>query len=398
MECASELRELASHNPFVADLEADGYLIDFVGAHFIVYGLPYLDAEGRLAYGDWASPVDLSGWVLDTPKDHQAWFRGSRPHAEGARSLMLGGGTETKTVAPDFITSERFSYKINEGGQLRTYRSFEEKVRTYIDTIVPPALAAYPDATPLGGIARRAQAQGTPLKFPDTHSARYNMNDLSMRLRDRRVAIVGLGGTGSYILDFLARTHLADIALFDDDKIHVHTLFRLPGFIPNAIGKTKVEALAQHYGQWHGGISPIPERITEGNIERLRDRDFVFLSVDDGAARIAIVDWLTANGVPFVDCGMGLNRVKDGLNGAVRITGHDRAAYEETVGTPYLPGDLAADEYRSHSQIVELNAMNATLAVIRFKQHFGIYDRESDASSYIFETTSFELDAMARSA
>ena len=47
------------------------------------------------------------------------------------------------------------------------------------------------------------------------------------------------------------------IALFDDDKVHVHTIFRLPGFIAQAIGKLKVEVLAQQYDQWHAGIEPV---------------------------------------------------------------------------------------------------------------------------------------------
>jgi hypothetical protein len=397
MECGSELRELASHNSFVQALEADGYLLDFVGGHFVIYGLPCLDADGQLTHGDWTSPVDLSGWVIDPPGDHQAWFRGVRPHARDGRRLRLGGGTETKVIAEGFVTTERFSYKINEGGTLRPYRSFEEKVLTYMETIVGPAMAAYPDATPFRAIADRAQAQGTPLKFPDTLSARYDMNDLSMLLNGKRVAIVGLGGTGSYILDFLARTHLAEIVLYDDDKVHIHTLFRMPGFIANAVGATKVEALAQQYGNWHGAISPIPERVTEENVEQLRGVDFVFLSIDNGPGRIFLTDWLSANGIAFVDCGMGLNRTKGGLNGAVRITGVDRAAFEQTQKTVHLPGgDPEADQYRRQAQIAELNALNATLAVIRFKQHFGLYDWEDDAPSYIFETTSFALEPLAR--
>ena len=82
----------------------------------------------------------------------------------------------------------------------------------------------------LRGIAVKAAAQGSPLRFPDTMSARYHMNDVSSLLRGKKVAIIGLGGTGSYILDFVARTHLEQIALFDDDKVHVHTIFRIPGF------------------------------------------------------------------------------------------------------------------------------------------------------------------------
>jgi len=85
-----------------------------------------------------------------------------------------------------------------------------------------------------------------------------------------------------------------------------------------------------------------------------------------------------------------------GLNGVVRITGVDRAAYERTIGTAYLPAsDPEGGEYRKQGQIAELNALNATFAVIRFKQHFGIYERLDDAASYIFETTSFDLDKLA---
>jgi tRNA A37 threonylcarbamoyladenosine dehydratase len=90
-------------------------------------------------------------------------------------------------------------------------------------------------------------------------SARYRMNDVSSLLRGKKVAIIGLGGTGSYILDFIARTHLERITLFDDDKVHVHTIFRVPGFIPRAIGELKVEALARQYGQWHAGLARISQ-------------------------------------------------------------------------------------------------------------------------------------------
>src|SRR3989442_1053875 len=82
-------------------------------------------------------------------------------------------------------------------------------------------------------------------------SARYHINDISALLRGKKVAIIGLGGTGAYILDFIARTHLERIALFDDDKVHVHTIFRVPGFIPGAIKGLKVDALARQYGHWH---------------------------------------------------------------------------------------------------------------------------------------------------
>jgi molybdopterin/thiamine biosynthesis adenylyltransferase len=393
MACALGLPELASLNPFIKDLDELGYQVDFVGGYLIIYGLPYLDGQGGLKHGDWASPLDLNGAVIDPPSNHQAWWRGSRPHDQSKRELRLGGGPNAVAVAPDLVTDHSFSFKLHENGEMRAYRSFEEKVQTYLDAITAPALAAYPNATPYRGIEIKAAAQGSPLRLPDTMSASYHINDISSLLRGKKVAIIGLGGTGSYILDFIARTHLERIALFDDDKVHVHTIFRIPGFIPRAIGELKVDALARQYGQWHAGLDPVPERVTSANIDRLSDFDFVFVSVDDGPARHYIVDWLSAKGIPFVDCGMGLDRSVIGLSGFVRITGVDRKAIEDNVNTPRLPIENAKDgEYRKQAQITEFNALNATMAVIRFKQHFKLLDRLDEATCYIFDSALLEID------
>lgn len=394
MACAFELPELVNHNAFLKDLEETGYLIDFLGGYVVLFGIPYLDGDGQLQHGDWASPVDLNGAVIDPPKNHQVWWRGSRPFDQLGRALRLGGGEARVSVTPDLVTDNSFSFKLHdEKGAMRDYKSFEEKVRTYLDVITAPAIAAYPNATPLRALAVNAAAQRSPLRFPDTMSARYLINDIAALLRGKKIAIIGLGGTGSYILDFVARTHLEKITLFDSDKVHVHTIFRFPGFIPHSIGKLKVEALASYYDQWHAGIEPIAERITSENVARLKEFDFVFVSVDEGPARLLIVDWLSANGIPYVDCGMGLNRSTVGLSGFVRITGVDRDAFENNVGTARLPVENAKDdEYRKQPQITELNALNATMAVIRFKQHFGLFDRESVAASRIFDSAMLEID------
>jgi hypothetical protein len=271
-------------------------------------------------------------------------------------------------------------------------------VAGFYSAVDTPAMNAHPNATPLRAIAVKAAAQGSPLRFPDTMSARYHLNDLSALLRGKKIAIIGLGGTGAFILDSVARTHLEQIALFDDDKVHLHTIFRWPGFILGAIGKLKVEALATHYDQWHAGIVPIAERITADNILRLHEFDFVFVSVDEGPARLLIVDWISANNIPYVDCGMGLNRSTVGLSGFVRITGTDREAFDTNRGTVRLPIENAkADEYRKQAQIPELNALNANMAVIRFKQHFGLLDREGTATATIFDTVTFEMDQVGES-
>ena len=399
MTCALGFQELANRNPFIRDLDELGYHADFVGGYFVIYGVPYLDKDKALKYADWVNPVDLNATgIMDPPINHQAWWNGEKPHNQAGEALKMGIADNKIEVSPGFLFPYAFSLKLHdEKGQNRLYGSFEEKVQTYLAKITAPAMATYPEATPLAGIKVKAAAQGSPLRFPDTSSARYHLNDVSSLLRGKKVAIIGLGGTGGYILDFIARTHLERIALFDDDMVHVHTIFRMPGFISGAIGMAKVDALAQHYGQWTSAIEPVNERITELNIERMQGFDFVFVSVDDGPARRFIVDWLSSREIPFLDCGMGLNRSVIGLNGTVRITGVDRAAYERNVDTAYLPtGDAKDDEYRRQAQIAELNALNASFAVIRFKQHFGLLDRLDEASWYTFETASFELEPEVR--
>ena len=397
MTCAFALPELVSRNPFLQDMEDQGYLIDFIGGYLVVYGLPYLGKDGGLKYGDWMSPLDIGNAVIDPPKDHQAWWRGERPHDQTGRELRLGGGPNRISVTPDLVADYSFSFKLHEAGQMRAYRSFEEKILTYIEAITGPARSVFPDASPLRGIEIKAAAQNSPLRFPDTLSARYNMNDLTGLLRGKKAAIVGLGGTGAYILDFIARTHLERIALFDDDKVHIHTIFRFPGFILRAIGELKVEALSRQYAQWHGGIDAFPDKITAANIEKLAGYDFVFVSVDDGLARRLIVDWLSTNGIPYIDCGMGLERAKSGLSGFVRVTGTDRRAFEENAGTAQLPVENGKDnEYRKQAQIAEFNALNATLAVIRFKQHFGLIERIDTSSCHIFDSATLEIDSMER--
>lgn len=396
MACVLGFQQLANRNSLIKDLDEQGFDIGFINGLLVIQGLPYLDSAGALQHGDIVSKVDLTedGFINSPTADHQVWFRGSQPHYRAGQPIAIGFAVNVLPVEPGFEASHSFSFKLkDENGNARPYASFDEKIETYLARLMTPALDAYADATPLRGLEKKVAEQNSPLLFPDTSSANYGFNDYSGMLRGKKVAIIGIGGTGAYILDLIARTHLEKITLFDEDKVHMHTIFRMPGFIRRPFGKKKVDVLAQHYSQWRRGIEPIAERVTEQNIHLLSDFDFVFVSIDNGPSRRLIVEWLSSKGIPFVDCGMGLNRVVDGLNGTVRITGVDRQAYERTINTGYLPTtDAKEDEYRKQGQIAELNALNAALAVVRFKQHFGVFARVDDSSWYTWETASLSVD------
>ena len=58
----------------------------------------------------------------------------------------------------------------------------------------------------------------------------------------RKVMIIGTGGIGSYLVDFLSRIGIYDITVFDDDKLEEKNL-TYQNFMADMVGQTKVNAL-----------------------------------------------------------------------------------------------------------------------------------------------------------
>ena len=90
---------------------------------------------------------------------------------------------------------------------------------------------------------------------------------------------------------------------------------------------------------------------------------------------------------------MGLYRTGSGLNGMIRVSGGDVSDAAKLIGTEYLPAANPADnEYRRQPQIGELNALNAALAIIRFKQRLGMLDREFESAANVFDLDHYNGD------
>ena len=75
------------------------------------------------------------------------------------------------------------------------------------------------------------------------------------------MGIVGLGGTGSYVLDLVSKTPVSEIHLFDGDKFYSHNAFRAPGAasieeLENVEYKT--DRFANMYGKMRKGIVSHP--------------------------------------------------------------------------------------------------------------------------------------------
>lgn len=64
----------------------------------------------------------------------------------------------------------------------------------------------------------------------DTNASRSEILNVTSKLEgQKKIGIIGLGGTGSYILDFVAKTPVQEIHLFDGDLFLQHNAFRAPG-------------------------------------------------------------------------------------------------------------------------------------------------------------------------
>jgi hypothetical protein len=99
--------------------------------------------------------------------------------------------------------------------------------------------------------------------------------------------------------------------------------------------------------------------------------EFVFLCLDRNEPKKELVQKLEEFGIPFADVGMGVNHADDaGLYGVLRVTtstSDKRAHVWDNKRIPFADPDPNAD-YATNIQIADLNALNAALAVIKWKK------------------------------
>jgi len=101
--------------------------------------------------------------------------------------------------------------------------------------------------------------------------------------------------------------------------------------------------------------------------------DFVFVCVDDPDAKLEIVERLEQLGKSFIDVGMGVDLDGDALGGILRVSTSTPANRGSLRSRVSLEGAVAEADYDLNIQITELNALNAALAVIKWKKLFGFY-------------------------
>lgn len=376
-------RQLINRSPDLQKLQNEGYDIEVRGGYLLVKQVPYVDTRRQVVYGTLVSNLSLAGDVTIQPNTHVAMMIGEMPcdeHGVELRGMHHGSGNQS--LGDGIVINHSFSAKPPRN----YYLNYHEKMTTYVRILASQAQAIDPDvtATPFPVIVDDT-AEG-PFVYIDTASARAQIGQFSHKLEGGRVGIVGLGGTGSYILDLIAKTPLKEIRLIDGDKFSQHNAFRSPGAASLEVMKAepkKVDYFRDIYAVLKRGIVAHGEFLTDQNLHLLDGLDFVFLCIDNSKARRLTVDRLQAMGIAFIDVGAGVERSADALHGILRMTlsvpGH------ESVFKTHVPFEDGPNngEYSQNIQLADLNAMNAIMAVARWKRFRGFYadlSRENHAT------------------
>ena len=126
-------------------------------------------------------------------------------------------------------------------------------------------------------------------------------------LRSIRVGIVGLGGTGSFVLQALMHLGVQDFILIDPDTVEETNLNRLVGSTPSNVGIPKV-SVARAWAEQinpHVRIEVRQDSVLKAAVARsLADTDFVFCCTDSHGSRAILNQLAYQYLLPVIDMGV----------------------------------------------------------------------------------------------
>ena len=263
--------------------------------------------------------------------------------------------------------------------------SATDLIHRYAKQIVGAVSAA--GYTDTASLTRRS-----PFKIPNTFEARAALAPVQNRIREQRIAIIGLGGTGAYVLDLIAKTPVKEIHLLDSDEVNWHNFMRAPG-APTAEeiesrhkdSLRKVDYYHSKYASLRNDIHPHAVRVDSPSTFRdfLSDHpvDFAFVCIDqltegDSPRQDVVYYALTEAAVPFIDSGVSLSVEDSVVRGAVTISAYDAGSmrWKEAIPNARVEGNVPG--YRN-VQLPEVNALAASLAVMEWRRRTEQYVSES---------------------
>ena len=235
-------------------------------------------------------------------------------------------------------------------------------------------------------------AKRGPFKIPNTFEARAALGPIQDRIREQRIAVIGLGGTGAYVLDLMAKTPVPEIHLLDADEVEWHTFMRAPGAptteeiesLRNSL-PTKVAYYHSKYASLREGIYPHVVRIDNSTVLAeflsIHPLDFAFVCIDqkkdsDSPRQDVVYEALSEAAIPFIDSGVSITLEGARVRGAVTTSFYAAGSEEWRQAIPNARVEGNVPGYRN-VQLPEVNALAASLAVMEWRRRTEQYVSES---------------------
>ncbi|MFG6426106.1 MAG: ThiF family adenylyltransferase [Muribaculaceae bacterium] len=362
-------------DPELQKLQAEGFELEVRDGLIIVHHVPYLNSKQEILDGKLIFCFTSNISTIGKPNDHTAYWEGNKPCCnDGSEVPSLinsykgcwNGFQEVYYLSlyPDSLPNSR-------------YPDYYTKIKTYYSTIAGHAFAYNANLANTVKYGTVKIVDDDIFVYQDTNSSRAGLLGATAKFQGKKVAIVGLGGTGGYLLDYLAKMPVDEIHLFDGDVFSQHNAFRAPGTASKEEldkSPSKVSYFYNQYSKMHKHIIAHECQIDDGNIESLFDMDVVFICVDSAKVRSFISRHLMDHNIQFVDSGLGLTLGTGSVGGQVRVTsffGGTGEYIKDIFGTAEVKDDGV---YATNIQIALLNSLAAIMMLNCWLKHINFFD------------------------
>jgi tRNA A37 threonylcarbamoyladenosine dehydratase len=137
--------------------------------------------------------------------------------------------------------------------------------------------------------------------------ARLYGEEGAARLRAAHIAVVGIGGVGSWVAEALARTGVGRLTLIDLDMVAESNTNRQIHALGDEYGKAKVTAMAERIRAINPAcvVQEVEDFVTPDNLEALLGQGFdaVIDAIDQVHVKVAMLAWCKAQKLPVITVG-----------------------------------------------------------------------------------------------
>lgn len=154
-------------------------------------------------------------------------------------------------------------------------------------------------------------------------------NGAVARLSARRVAVVGMGGVGSWAVEALARSGVGHLTLIDADDLCLSNTNRQLPAMDGHYGRAKVEVMAERCRAINPeiGLDAVQSFLTPSNLDELLDRgyDLVLDACDSFRSKVELIAWCRRRKLPVIAVGSAGGRTDPTL---VRVRDLSRTEHD----------------------------------------------------------------------